>query len=67
MTVRIVLKSKEGLCVVFDNVDHIVATDNMVVLQCTSRWGKEHTQVIKKKDIRYFKIIQKSEESGENE
>lgn len=62
MTIRIVLKSKEGLCVVFDNVDNIVATDNIVVLQYMSKWGKEHTEVVKKNDIRYIKVIPGKEE-----
>lgn len=56
MTVRIVLKSKEGLCVEFNNIDNIDETNDMIVLQYNLK-GKEQIHPIFKRKIKHIKVI----------
>jgi hypothetical protein len=65
MKVRIVLESKEGLCVNFDKIDTIVATDEMFLFKYR-RCGIPHSEIITKKDIRYIKVIQERKDGNDN-
>lgn len=56
MTVRIILKSKEGLCVEFNNIDNIDETNDMIVLQYKLK-GKEQIHPIFKRKIKHIKVI----------
>lgn len=57
MTVKVILKSKEGLCVKFDKINRIAMTDNMILLAYNFK-GIEYIEELKKDNIRYIKVIQ---------
>lgn len=61
MTVRIILKSKEGLCVEYFNIDNIDEIDDMIILQGRLN-GKEKIYPIIKKKIKHIKVIPGKEE-----
>lgn len=61
MTVRIILKSKEGLCVEFNNIDNIDETNDMIILQYKFK-GKELIHPILKRKIKHIKVIPGKEE-----
>lgn len=61
MTVRIILKSQEGLCVEFNNIDNIDETNDMIVLQYRLK-GKELIKPILKRKIKHIKVIPGKEE-----
>lgn len=61
MTVRIILKSKEGLCVEFENIDNIDETNDMIILQYRFK-GKELIRPILKRKIKHIKVIPGKEE-----
>ena len=66
MTVRIVLESKEGLCVQLDNIDKIAMSNDMIVLQLKSVTGKVINHTISKSDIRYVKVIPERKKNNDN-
>lgn len=61
MTVRIILKSKEGLCIEFNNIDNIDETNDMIILQYRLK-GKELIQPILKRKIKHIKVVPGKEE-----
>lgn len=56
MTVRIILKSKEGLCVEYNNIDNIDETNDMIILQYRLK-GQEMIHPIWKSKIKHIKVI----------
>lgn len=57
MKVKIILKSKEGLCVELDKINRIAMSDDMILLEHNIK-GMEYTEEVKKDNIRYIKVIQ---------
>lgn len=57
MKVKIILKSKEGLCVERDKIDRIAMTDDMILLEYNFK-GIDYIEELKKDNIRYIKVIQ---------
>lgn len=57
MTVKIILKSKEGLCVNLDKINRIAMSDDMILLEYNFK-GIEYVEELKKDNIRYIKVIQ---------
>lgn len=57
MTVKIILKSKEGLCVNRDKINRIAMTDDMILLEYNFK-GIDYIEELKKDNIRYIKVIQ---------
>lgn len=57
MKVKIILKSKEGLCVNLDKINRIVISDDMILLEHNIK-GMEYIEEVKKDNIRYIKVIQ---------
>ena len=56
MKVKIILKSKEGLCVNLDKIKRIAITDDMILLEYNIK-GTEYIEEVKKDNIRYIKVI----------
>lgn len=57
MKVKIILKSKEGLCVNLDKINRIAINDGMILLEYNFK-GIEYLEEIEKDNIRYIKVIQ---------
>ena len=57
MNVKIILKSKEGLCINLDKLNRILMTDDMILLEYNFK-GIEYMEELKKDNIRYIKVIQ---------
>lgn len=57
MKVKIILKSKEGLCVNLDKINRIAMSDDMILLEFNFK-GIEYVEELKKDNIRYIKVIQ---------
>lgn len=57
MIIKIILKSKEGLCVNLDKINRILINDDMILLEHNIN-GIEYMEELKKDNIRYIKVIQ---------
>lgn len=56
MKVKIILESKEGLCVNLDKINRILINDDMILLEYNLK-GIEYVEELKKDNIRYIKVI----------
>lgn len=57
MKVKIILESKEGLCVNLDKINRIAMTDDTIFLEYNFK-GIEYVEELKRDNIRYIKVIQ---------
>ena len=65
MKVKIILKSKEGLCVNLDKINRIAINDDMILLEYNFK-GIEYIEELKKDNIRYIKVIQEGRIENEH-